>query len=733
MRFPISMARFLILGCLALSASGVAFGAEPTVIAQGTEGAVLLHASNAVVHGSMLRYETLTNKNCLGYWTKAEDWAEWTFEINQPGEFVVEVWQGCGKGNGGSEVAVEVGGKHFDFVVEDTGHFQNFIPRRLGRIEFTAGKQTLAVKPQRKHGAAVMDVRRVRLLPVNPLPAATAVTRELFKGKRVVFLGDSITYAGEWIEFVEAFLRLKSPGESFDFIDLGLPSETVSGLSEPGHAGGAFPRPDLHERLDRALAKLKPDVIVACYGMNDGIYYPFGEERFAKFQDGMRRLREKAAVAGAKVIHVTPPTFDPVPIKANTLPAGRDEYRQPYEGYNEVLDRYSAWLVSKRAQGWDVVDAHGPMNRFLAEHRADDARFRLAGDGVHASTQGHWLIAREFLRFLGVPDAVLAADSFDLATLGAPIAPEVLELVKQRERVLKDAWLNEVGHQRPGMAKGKPVEDADREAAAVAKRLRALEEIRIPGEVSHWSGFDRQDFEVDGKPVLVVAPKTVAPGRPWCWHGEFFGHKPAPDIALLERGFHIVYMSVPDMLGSPQAVAHWNVFYKELTEKYGFAKKAALVGLSRGGLYCYNWAAANPEKVTCIYADAPVCDFKSWPGAFGKGKRSDRDWQLVLERYGFKNDVEAKAYRKNPVDNLAPLAAAKVPLLHVYGDADEVVPWDENTGVVAERYKKLGGSITLIAKPGVKHHPHGLDDSTPIVKFIWDNAASKEAKAWWGR
>ena len=86
------------------------------------------------------------------------------------------------------------------------------------------------------------------------------------------------------------------------------------------------------------------------------------------------------------------------------------------------------------------------------------------------------------------------------------------------------------------------------------------------------------------------------------------------------QGFHIVYMQVPNMLGCPQAVRHWNAFYRELTEKYGFARKAALVGLSRGGLYCYNWAAANPEKVACIYGDAPVCDFKSWPGGKGKGR-----------------------------------------------------------------------------------------------------------------
>lgn len=245
----------------------------------------------------------------------------------------------------------------------------------------------------------------------------------------------------------------------------------------------------------------------------------------------------------------------------------------------------------------------------------------------------------------------------------------------------------------------------------------------FPGRASEWNGFRRYDFEVDGKPALVVVPERPASGKPWVWHGEFFGHRPALDVALLKRGFHVVYLRVPDMLGAPAAVAHWNAFYRELTAKYGFARKAALVGLSRGGLYCYNWAAANPEKTACIYADAPVCDFKSWPGGKGRGKGSPRDWKLVIERYGFADEAAALAYDKNPVDNLAPLAAAKVPLLHVYGDADDVVPWEENTGVVARRYRRLGGSITLIAKPGVGHHPHGLDDPTPIVEFIVRHAS----------
>jgi dienelactone hydrolase len=242
-----------------------------------------------------------------------------------------------------------------------------------------------------------------------------------------------------------------------------------------------------------------------------------------------------------------------------------------------------------------------------------------------------------------------------------------------------------------------------------------------PGKRADWHGYESYTFEVEGKQVTVVAPKDAAKGKPWVWHGEFFGHKPNPDIALLGKGFHIVYMRINDMLGCPQAVKLWDGCYTELTTKYGFSKKPALVGLSRGGLYIFNWAIANPDKVSCLYADAAVCDFKSWPGGKGKGKGDKGNWALVQKLWGFKDEAEALAYKGNPVENLEPLAKNKVPLLHVYGDADDVVPAEENTLIVAERYRKLGGSIELIAKAGVGHHPHGLEDSTPIVSFIVTN------------
>ncbi|NLX95282.1 MAG: alpha/beta hydrolase [Rhodopirellula sp.] len=202
---------------------------------------------------------------------------------------------------------------------------------------------------------------------------------------------------------------------------------------------------------------------------------------------------------------------------------------------------------------------------------------------------------------------------------------------------------------------------------------------------------------------------------------RFFGHEPQTDLAVLDRGFHLVYMDVADLFGAPKAVSHWNEFYRYLTEEHGFAPKAVLEGMSRGGLIIYRWAAANPDKVACIYADAPVCDFKSWPGGKGKSPGSPESWQKCLKAYGL-TEAEALAYQDNPIDNLQPLAKAGVALLHVCGDADEVVPIDENTHVLADRYRRLGGSITVIVKPGVGHHPHSLKDPAPIVEFILEHS-----------
>ena len=116
----------------------------------------------------MLRYEPLPHKTTLGYWVNASDWASFDFTVSQPGTFTVEVLQGCGKGQGGSEVDVAVGEQKLKFTVEDTGHFQNFKAREIGTVKIDkAGRYTLTIKPIKKAAAAVMDVRQVTLKPVE--------------------------------------------------------------------------------------------------------------------------------------------------------------------------------------------------------------------------------------------------------------------------------------------------------------------------------------------------------------------------------------------------------------------------------------------------------------------------------------------------------------------------------------------------------------------------------------
>src|SRR3954452_13814839 len=139
---------------------------------------------------------------------------------------------------------------------------------------------------------------------------------ESLGGKRVVFLGDSNTQAGGYVAFTTYYLEKLYPKKDFDIIGLGLASETLSGLSEDGHAGGKFPRPCLFERLDRLLEKARPEVVFACYGMNDGIYLPLDRGRFKAFQDGVAKLIERCKKAGAKRIYlVTPPIYDFSPAK----------------------------------------------------------------------------------------------------------------------------------------------------------------------------------------------------------------------------------------------------------------------------------------------------------------------------------------------------------------------------------------------------------------------------------
>ncbi len=268
--------------------------------------------------------------------------------------------------------------------------------------------------------------------------------------------------------------------------------------------------------------------------------------------------------------------------------------------------------------------------------------------------------------------------------------------------------------------------------AMAAEKSKTAATNGLPATHGNWHGFKIYKLNNDGANCMVVTPKKAAPGKPWVWRARFFGHEPQTDVALLNRGFHLAYCDVANLLGAPKAVKRWDAFYAYATTTLGLSKKVALEGMSRGGLIIFNWAAANLDKVNCIYGDAPVCDIKSWPGGKGKGKGAAGVWKQCLTAYGFKNEAEALAYKANPIDNAVTIAKAKIPVLIVYGKADNVVPPAENCLVFEKNFKAAGGEIIMIGKDKCGHHPHSLKDPKRIVDFILKHsgrAVLGEAKA----
>jgi lysophospholipase L1-like esterase len=224
--------------------------------------------------------------------------------------------------------------------------------------------------------------------------------------QRIVFLGDSNTYAGKFIAYLDAYLCTRFPDKRFELINLGLPSETVTGLSEADHP---YPRPNIHQRVDRALELAKPDVVVICYGMNDGIYSPFDEERFKKYQSDLQALVAKVEKTGAAAMLMSPAPFDATSLKGKVLPkdAPKFSWLRPYERYDEeVLTKYSNWLLTWRDKKYTVIDAHAALLKHLETMRKGDPAYRISGDGIHPNANGHLVIALEILKAWNAPRAV---------------------------------------------------------------------------------------------------------------------------------------------------------------------------------------------------------------------------------------------------------------------------------------------------------------------------------------
>lgn len=226
-------------------------------------------------------------------------------------------------------------------------------------------------------------------------------------------------------------------------------------------------------------------------------------------------------------------------------------------------------------------------------------------------------------------------------------------------------------------------------------------------------------FQFEGREAFLKKPEKALPGNPWVWRAYFPDWHTEIDSALLAKGYHVAYVNTSDMYGSPEAMAVWDRFYGYMTGHYRLASRVALEGVSRGGLYVHTWAKRNPTKVACIYAEAPVCDFTTWPE-----QDSRQEWSRLKEAYRFTSDAEAENYADMPIHQLSGLAALKVPVLHAVCNADRIVLPEKNTLAFGCRYIKQGGIFGVIPmnrtfnlETAGGHHFH-LDNVDEIVAFI---------------
>lgn len=213
-----------------------------------------------------------------------------------------------------------------------------------------------------------------------------------------------------------------------------------------------------------------------------------------------------------------------------------------------------------------------------------------------------------------------------------------------------------------------------------------------PARRSQWNGYERIDFHWAGRPCVLVLPKAAAEGKPWIWRMGAMEENPPLELALLGRGWHVVRMDVGEQFGAPRAMAWFNELYAHVVIHAGLARRVVVAGAGSGGLAAVNFAGTHPSRVAGVVLEQPVVDLRSWP-ARDPGLRAQ-----MLEAYGVPEEKLA-TFKGNPLERLALIGAAKVPIGLVRGGSTELAPWAENGGELERRYREMRAPLEVFAMP----------------------------------
>lgn len=228
-----------------------------------------------------------------------------------------------------------------------------------------------------------------------------------------------------------------------------------------------------------------------------------------------------------------------------------------------------------------------------------------------------------------------------------------------------------------------------------------------------WNGFQLKRESFEGRELIIVFPQK-ANGK-WAIKTEYFDAFPEVQIELLRQGYHIVHI---------KNITRWHVWEdtdirakvaKYMHTEYKLSKKCVIIGMSCGGMQGIYFASKHPEYVSCMYLDAPVMNYLSCPAGIGIADNNMFEEFKQAKGIGLSELINL---REHPIDFVPDLIKHNIPIILVCGDSDTVVPYIENGKLLQDAYLKNGCTIKTIIKNGCDHHPHSLEDNTPIIEFI---------------
>ena len=230
-----------------------------------------------------------------------------------------------------------------------------------------------------------------------------------------------------------------------------------------------------------------------------------------------------------------------------------------------------------------------------------------------------------------------------------------------------------------------------------------------------WNGFDLKREYFNGRELIIVFPEKGTENGRWALKTEYFNAFPAVEIELVKKGYHLVHLKNITRWCKQEDTDARAKLAEYMHESYNLSEKCVVVGMSCGGMQGIYFASEYPRYVSCMYLDAPVVNLLSCPAGLGKADNS-----LFDEFYEHMNISvsDLLSYRNHPLDHIPNLVKNNIPVILVCGDSDSIVPYEENGKLINDKYTENGCIIKTIIKKGCDHHPHGLDDNTPVIDFI---------------